>query len=63
MYFKKAEHGHDCVTSQVGRTIVITLLEMCMRKFSNILQVTLELSKKVLRKFYGACVTICFVGG
>jgi hypothetical protein len=28
MYFKKAEHGHDRVASQVGRTVVITFLNM-----------------------------------
>jgi hypothetical protein len=63
MYFKEAEHRHDSVGSEVGRTIVIAFLEMDMRKVDDVLQVTLELPDKILREFYGASVTIRFVGG
>jgi len=62
MDFKKANHCHDRVGSQVGRTIVIICFEMYMRKMKVIPQVILELSGKVLREFYDVSITIRFVG-
>ena len=61
MYFKKVEHRNHRVASQVRRTVVITFLEMCMHKVSNILQVTMEFSDKILRELYSASATICFM--
>ena len=63
MYFKEAEHRHDSVGSEVGGTIVIAFLGMYLRKVDDVLQVALELPDKILREFYGASVTIHFVGG
>ena len=63
IYFKKADHRHDRVGPQVGRTIVIIRFEMSMREIKDILQVILELSDKILREFYDSSVTIRFAGG
>ena len=63
VYFKKANHRHDCVGSQVGRTIVIVRFEVYMREIKDILQVVLELSDKISREFYDVSIAVRFVGG
>jgi len=62
MYFKKADHRHDRVGPQIGRTIVIARFEMSMCEINDILQVILEFSDKILREFYDSSVTIRFAG-
>ena len=62
MYFKKVDHRHDRVRSQIGRTIVIARFVVYMREIKDILQVILEFSGKILREFYSVSSTVCFVG-
>lgn len=63
MYFEEAEHRHDCIASQVRRTILIPLFYMYMRQVEDILQVVPELPDKFLREFYGGPIAIRFVDG
>lgn len=62
MYFEKAGHRYDRAGSQVGSTIMIICLEMCLREIKDIPQVILELPDKILRKFDHVTIASRFAG-
>lgn len=62
VYFEKAAHRHDRTGSQIGSTVMIVRLGMCLREVKDIPQVVLELSDKILRKLDDVTIASRFVG-